>query len=180
MSKLLSVKFSYSGEITEPVSLAEAKEYLRIDFSDDDTLITSLITSARQKCEKILGLVLVDTTVKALYKNNGTIVELFYGPIKSDEDGIPIITGFDDSDSIKGWDGNVWIESQQHELNLTYDSGWEETPDWAKNAILKQVAWDYENRGDSQQKFAAGNELIAPETMAILTPYAVNMSNILL
>jgi uncharacterized phiE125 gp8 family phage protein len=34
----------------EPVSLAEAKEHLRVDF-DDDSYITGLITGAREYCE---------------------------------------------------------------------------------------------------------------------------------
>ncbi|MGB9845891.1 MAG: head-tail connector protein [Desulfotomaculales bacterium] len=36
---------------TEPVSLAEAKQHLRVDITDDDNLITALITAAREYCE---------------------------------------------------------------------------------------------------------------------------------
>lgn len=37
---------------TEPVSLTEAKDHLRVEFADDDTLISSLIGTARMYCER--------------------------------------------------------------------------------------------------------------------------------
>ncbi len=37
--------------VTEPVTLEEAKHHLRIDGSDDDILISSLIKQAREWCE---------------------------------------------------------------------------------------------------------------------------------
>jgi len=39
----------------EPVSLIDAKTYLRVDFSDDDLLIANLISRARSLCETITG-----------------------------------------------------------------------------------------------------------------------------
>lgn len=37
--------------MTEPVTLAQAKQHLRVDYGDDDTYIASLITAARQFVE---------------------------------------------------------------------------------------------------------------------------------
>ena len=43
----------------EPVSLAEAKQQLRVEFTEDDTLIQGYITAAREICESFLNVPLV-------------------------------------------------------------------------------------------------------------------------
>jgi len=40
---------------TEPVTLAQAKQHLRVDFDDDDDYILALITAARQYVEKYIN-----------------------------------------------------------------------------------------------------------------------------
>ena len=40
---------------SEPVTLAEAKNFLRVTITDDDLLISSLITAAREACEAFTG-----------------------------------------------------------------------------------------------------------------------------
>lgn len=41
------------GPTIEPVTLAEAKNHLRVDFNEDNALILGLISSARQQAEQI-------------------------------------------------------------------------------------------------------------------------------
>lgn len=48
----------------EPVTLTEAKAYLRVDGTSDDTLITSLIVAARQKGEEIARRAFVTQTLE--------------------------------------------------------------------------------------------------------------------
>jgi uncharacterized phiE125 gp8 family phage protein len=46
----------------EPVSLDELKAAMRIDFDDDDALLTALLLAARQRAEDITGRTLVTST----------------------------------------------------------------------------------------------------------------------
>ena len=48
-----------SGPASEPVTVAEAKAHLRVDGSDEDALIASLILTSRLHIEAALGLALV-------------------------------------------------------------------------------------------------------------------------
>jgi len=44
----------------EPISTAEAKTHLKVDVSDDDTLIATLVASARRSCEEYTNRALID------------------------------------------------------------------------------------------------------------------------
>ncbi len=46
----------------EPITLAEAKVFLRVDLSNDDALIGALVTAARDACERFTGRALVAQT----------------------------------------------------------------------------------------------------------------------
>jgi len=51
-----------SEPATEPITLVEAKSHLRVDFSDDDTYIGTLITTARKYCEQYTNRVFITQT----------------------------------------------------------------------------------------------------------------------
>lgn len=57
----------------EPVSLIEAKLHLRVDFDEDDTLITSLIATATQAAETLTGRQLITARWKQ-------VLDCFPGP----------------------------------------------------------------------------------------------------
>ena len=46
----------------EPVTLAEAKDHLRIDVTDDDALVGFMIQAARESVEAFLGRTIINTT----------------------------------------------------------------------------------------------------------------------
>tara|TARA_Y100000114_G_scaffold61189_1_gene56168 strand:- start:3450 stop:4112 length:663 start_codon:yes stop_codon:yes gene_type:complete len=49
---------------TEPLTRTEVKSFLRIDTTDDDTLVDVLIETARQFAEEYMGRTLINTTYK--------------------------------------------------------------------------------------------------------------------
>lgn len=75
----------------EPITLAEAKNFIRVDHSDDDDLISALITAARQMCEEYTRRVLVTTTIDEVFDrfpNNrweklSNLIYLSRGPVAS-------------------------------------------------------------------------------------------------
>lgn len=57
----------YTAPAVEPVTLAEAKSQCRVDTDDEDTLISSYITMAREYVEQILDVAIINQTLEARY-----------------------------------------------------------------------------------------------------------------
>ncbi len=141
---------SFTAEGAEPVTLEEVKNWCRIDVSDDDDLITDLIPAARGTIEAWINQSLVQRTVTALLKNQLGGQYLPYGPIievtsVTDEDG----DALDSADyEFKGAKFQYLKTEFDDHVTVVYDAGYTTLPYKFKNAILCQVAFMYENRGD--------------------------------
>jgi uncharacterized phiE125 gp8 family phage protein len=67
----------------EPITLDEAKANLRVDFDDDDALITARIVSAREWVETETGLVLVPRQITETATRLGRWIDLTAWPVTS-------------------------------------------------------------------------------------------------
>lgn len=65
----------------EPVTLTEAKLWLRVDTDDDDDLIESLIEAARDYCQQYEGRAYVEQTITAYCDNFSRILYLPMPPV---------------------------------------------------------------------------------------------------
>ena len=77
MSLTLNIK---TPIVDEPITLIEAKNFLRVDLDDDDTYISSLITSAREYCESITMRALGTQDFELILDNFPSIKDFFEIP----------------------------------------------------------------------------------------------------
>lgn len=151
----------------EPISLETAKAFCRVQAvsTAQDELFEIWITAARQEIEQVTGLSLVPKNIVAWLKNPQGGIELPGGPITD----VPVFTNYEDEvlDNIETdginflsiasnsrTDGflsfNTHLNDSSNEVIIaTYTAGYstDGCPAWAKNAILNQVSYYYENRG---------------------------------
>jgi len=176
--------------VTEPVSVAEAKLYCKVQDSADDTLWPILITSARRMLEKYTMTSFAEKTLHATWVEvpRTNYVELPYGPVISidhiyridhegneeelvlnsdyyvmgDQDAIIKITSYWSS-------GMVYVNSIRCEYKAGYGNAATETlPQELKLAILKQVATDYELRENIVQGITT---VLSNESKILANPY---------
>lgn len=152
-----------SGVITEPVTLAEMKNFMRvegfeddnesgeIDFTSDDELIEELITSAREGLEKWCGVSIVPHRWQVRFTNLAGNIELPYS------NGYSIVSLVDSEDNTIVSDdykfrGISWLSLDFPlfcNMIVVYDAGYETVPKRLKQAIMRDVIYHYENRGES-------------------------------
>lgn len=158
MAYLQDISINRIAPDSPPVPLQAAKNYMRVDYDDDDVLITSMIWAAVDFIEQYTGRLLARSTCKAFYyQSGGDKVVLYYA------DNIVLDPGSEYT--VKG--GAICTEDR--EVEIEYTAGYEncDLPSWAKQAILANVAYRYTNRGD----VAIDYSKIDNETKSILKPH---------
>ena len=139
--------------ITEPVTLDEVKLYCKIDFPDEDALLTALMPVARQKLEKYTGLSFVRKQLTVTVSNECGGIEIPYGPILDDIDPAMIVdidgNAFD-QDLIKIIGKQFkYLETPAYPyVQLQYTAGYTKLPEALALAIKAQIFFMYENRGE--------------------------------
>jgi hypothetical protein len=163
MSRLIAHKITKNDGASPVVSLAEAKAYMRVDFNDDDAIISSLIDSSTARLQEYTGRVFLPSACEAHYRQEGCgdMVRLVYS------DNIELTNGSTSyADSLVL---DEYLQTDDKEVKLTYTAGYAEMPEWIKTAVLLDVSWRYENRGD------VAATVINTEVKDYLMPY-VNWS----
>lgn len=127
---------------TEPVSLAEAKTFLRVGYSSDDQLITDLIAAARQWAEEYTGLSIIQRTVSCTVMLGLIDVELPYGPLSAPY--APEVP-----DNVKFTPGEFPRAGGSDMFSFQYNTGFAIVPELIRKGICARIADTFENRGDT-------------------------------
>lgn len=166
MSIIINSVQIVSDAVVEPVSLTDAKTWMRIDYDTDDDLIGDLISSARKHIEKLCGVNFVNKLMRTNFTLSGTtndvwMVDLPYGPLICVNE-LKFKTGFTTYDIlVKDTDyeqlgGKLWLYTKGTYI-CTYQAGYGSVPDDIKSDILTLVAWSYDNTGKKFTGDASNN-----------------------
>lgn len=156
------MKFAVTTAPTfEPVTIADTKVHLRTvagDTSEDDAIITPLISAAREFCENVTGRALAEQTIKAYPIQWGQWVLpnppiLTINSIKYYDENSTEYTLSTDNYQFDNVDGIVLITEVPTEtlrkLNpivIEYTAGYDTVPNAIRQAMLLLISHWYTNR----------------------------------
>jgi uncharacterized phiE125 gp8 family phage protein len=182
-----------SGPAVEPVTLAEAKLFLRVEHDDDDDLIAALVAGSRIHVEAqtrraliaqiwrltrdawpesgrlfVLPVPLVSLLAARIYKDNTTSQELDLSVFTVDQAPAPALLAFPPSALPAPGRAAAGIEI---DVTTGYGAAPENVPQPLRQAIRLLTAHWYENRAVA----AVGNAVaVVPATVAaLIAPYRV-------
>lgn len=170
----MQIKETITG--SEPITTTEAKSWLKVDFSDDDTLIGMLITSVRESLEKFTGLALIEKTIEYFDDEIDSEILLPY-PAHTAITEVKI-NGVVSTSYVKtGLNQFIVYPNQVQSTMAITDAGIKITytctgtcPTALKTAMLKEIDEQYRNRGNT---FEGSINQLSENTYAAAAKYCV-------
>lgn len=136
MLPLLLVTGVIGGTAFEPVTLPEAKQHCRVLSNDEDTLITALITAAREWVENFTGHLLVPREVTQRFECFSSHTMLYGWPIA--DSAVPEITYADPQGEIQMLVGaRIALCNGYGRLAPAFGSRWPSTYSGAGSVVVK-------------------------------------------
>ncbi len=159
---------------SEPVTLAEVKDYLRITGSGEDTHLTRLIQIARESAEQYLARSLITQTWKlSVHDFVPSSFPLPYGPVQSIT-SVKVIARDNSETTIAAANYYLAVNKDRlildtpllgHIIAVTYVAGYGSAtvvPAPIKQAMLTHLAEMYENRRENADLPAHSRALYSP------------------
>lgn len=165
--------------VTYPVTLTEAKNFLRVDYTNDDDLITDIIKAATEKAEKYMNRSVTQKDVIMSYTSFSNRIQLPYPPYLSIDSVTVKYRGEDtvlveDSDFFLYGVRDLTIEFDKYyrdyQLQINASVGYTTVPTAIKQGILKLIARMYEYRNDFMEGVSVND---IKESFNVLRDYKV-------
>lgn len=173
----------------EPISATEAKTWLKVTATADDTLIANLIVAARQAVENYCNIKLISQTVAEYWSefpdNRGELLLRF--PLVSSITSVAYVDTASANQTFSSYNSDLsgiparlwpnasteWPETKEQlkAVTITYVCGYANAaavPDAIKTAIYLMLGRWYENREDSVKMLPTAAE-------NLLNPYRVQL-----
>ena len=163
-------------------TLNEVKNYLKVDTSADDTLITTLLQSAREVAERYLNQALITQTItEKLDRLNSPVLYLSVSPViavssfqYADSQNTTqtynsinyIVDNFEKPARLSVAYGKTWptLYGNINDVTITYTAGYGTEPSGVpmqiRQAVLMMVADGYDNREDYIKKLPTASEYL--------------------
>lgn len=129
---------------SEPLTLAEVKEFLRVDHSDDDATLAIFIAAARQLCESYTRLALMPTTFEEYFDDFPQYTGTYKDEIRLSRSPVSAVT------YVKYIDGNettITASASDYKTDLisqpariSPDNGWFGTYETINAVFIRYVA----------------------------------------
>lgn len=172
-----------TGSVTEPVDLDDdVKPHLIIDHTDDDDKLESLIAQCRKAIENYTGVSMVTHTV-VVTADLCEEIELPQGPVNVIST-VKFRTGTDNAGAAEydtltavndyTTDGSDFIRLcslREGRHLITYTTKAIANMEDLKLALLNEIAFRYENRGDQVKQYATENPAICEAARVLADPY---------
>lgn len=167
----------FTAPVTEPITLTEAKLYLRVDSSNEDSLISDLIVSARMSAEQWLAKSLITQTWKLVYNDYlDCSVDLPMPPIVNI---ISITIVNRDATTSLVSENNYYLNAAKNmvlldnhingfSIEIIYNAGYglaAQVPQPIKYGMLAHIAAMYDERG------IISSDVLPPQVSSLYSPY---------
>ena len=152
-----SVQVAETAPVVEPITLAEAKEYARIDGNAEDALITALIKMARIHSESFTGKSLVPKTITITSFSFPYQFQMPYGPLNAENNVTKVVTlDQNGTETNLNYQVNPGLYpkmmilggNQSYKFKTVYTAGFTTVPEDIKLAMKMLVNTLYERRED--------------------------------
>jgi hypothetical protein len=162
----------------EPVTLAEFKSYAHVTYTDDDTVLTAILKSARIFLENYTGKSFGEKTIQIALGTSGRGINLPKGPVSAIEGTIQYLAG-GCCGYAAGWEDYTGMYqllgdrfcAPTGDYKFSYTTAFTVTED-VKTAIKEQALYMWENRNSDKANS------IAPLAKTLILPY-VSGANLL-